>query len=87
MPATMELLNRVLQSTELTNGEKLLLKWQFRLNEGSFDYLLMTAISHADERNSIRLERGFPQEVAAMRRWHQGTLAEDFNRLAGVKIC
>lgn len=82
--ATIEEINRFLDSPMWSDQAKAVIKWQFRLL-GDFHTALWQAIAHADERNLSRLERGFPVEVQGYRAWAHGNLAKQL-RTAGLDI-
>lgn len=50
---------------------RFIIAWQFPTQNphGSFATALTVAISHADDEQLDRLARGYPEEVAAIRRW------------------
>lgn len=70
---TFEVIERILQSDFFTNGEKEYVKLQFGMSDG-FYAALWEAIAHADDENLARLEKGFPEEVAAFRTFKSGDL-------------
>lgn len=70
----------ILAGSEYTDGEKRLLEWQLGRASG-FVKSLFDTIARADEQNRALLARGFGQEVAAMYRWHNGTLADDWRKI------
>lgn len=52
----------------INRGEKRLYEWQFGLS-GHFFKNLFDAIANADLRNLEKLEKGFPEEVEAYRKF------------------
>ena len=62
------LISHILASDEWTEGEKSVVKWQYRLH-GDFKTALWTAIIRADESNLRCLGKGFPDEVAGYMAW------------------
>ena len=48
----------------LTEGEKFIVKWQFRML-GHFNTALIDTIARADIINRAKLAQGFPEEVQA----------------------
>jgi hypothetical protein len=63
-----------LNSDEFTEGQKAIIKWQFKMH-GNFLTALFEAICRADPQNLARLELGFPVEVGGFKDWNNG---EDF---------
>lgn len=55
---------------EITEAEWQLIFWQ-RGTAGSFTKALFTAATHADSTNLYRLEKGFPDLIAAFRNYSQ----------------
>lgn len=55
---------------KLNEGERQLVKWQYRL-QGDFYDALWSAISRADSGNLARLALAFPSDVEAYRRFSQ----------------
>ena len=55
-------------SSDLTEEEKIIYDWQYRLDEG-FSRALMGAVSKADGGNLDRLSKGFPVHVKAYERF------------------
>jgi len=74
----------MLSSSNWTNAEKLVIKWQFRLL-GDFCQALFQAIALADDDNLELLSRVFPDEVAGYKAWTCGDLATRL-RDAGLDI-
>lgn len=74
----------ILFSPEWTEGEKWIVKFQFRLL-GGFGTALANAICAADENNLDRLALGFPEEVSGYRAWVYGDLRIRLNA-AGLEI-
>lgn len=56
---------------EVTDAERLIIKWQYGLT-GDFETALWEAIIRADEDNLQRLAIGFPDHVAAYGAWAFG---------------
>ena len=73
-----------LLSESATVHEQLVLKWQFGLY-GSFYTALWQAMTLADPENLLRLEKGFPEQVAALKEWRYGTMAARL-QLAGLPV-
>ncbi len=71
-----------LESGDWTEGEKFVLKWQWRLNGGFYTSLIET-MCRADDENLRRLRAGFPSLADAIRSWKHGDLAVRF-REAGL---
>jgi len=67
-----------------TDGERSYLKFQFRMS-GGFWTQMWEAMHRADPENLARLSLAFPEEVAALRAWRVGDLAQRFER-AGVMM-
>ena len=84
MPATQAELGRFLHDEpKITEQEKLVIQWQFRLC-GSFYTALWNAIKQADEENLDRLALGFPDHVAGFRAWAYSdpySMAEKFRKM------
>ena len=77
-------MNRVLDGDQFTAGEKWVVRWQYSLF-GDFNKALANAIIRADERNLIRLRKGFPDEVDGFLAWNRGDLAPRL-REAGLDL-
>src|ERR1044072_4376292 len=76
-------LKKIMDSPDLTPGEKkYILDWQYHMG-GSFSQALFMAIDRADEHNLRRLELGFPEEVHSFKAWSRGALRERASRIAG----
>lgn len=74
---------KIMDSPELTVGEKLYIKdWQYHLG-GSFSTALWQAIGKADESNLLKLALGFPDEVQGFLSWTRGDLYQRANKIAG----
>lgn len=84
MPATLEQVGKILGSDMFDEGEKWVVKWQFRLL-GDFETALAQAIIKADDKNLARLALGFPTQIDGFRRWAYGTLGDKL-RAAGLNI-
>ena len=55
----------------MTPGESFLLKWQYRwFDAGDFAEAFVRAASLADDKNAARLAAGFPEEMAALKRFY-----------------
>ena len=67
---------RVLGTGVLSPTEEIILKWQHGFFGGFFE-MLITAIAYADNDNAERLERGFPEEVRAIRLFRTTWIAEN----------
>lgn len=67
---------RALGTGVLSSTEEIILKWQHNFYGGFFE-MLMTVIAHADNDNAERLERGFPEEVRAIRLFRTTWIAEN----------
>lgn len=78
-------LETLLQSPELTEGEKNLLRWQYRLHgEGSFQEGLWKVIARADSTNIGKLARAFPEELTAYVHFaHTGEFKRKCYRILG----
>ena len=61
-------------------SERAVVQWQARLH-GQFYTALWEALASADDKNLARLEKGFPDEVAGLRSWRFGDLAERLRQL------
>ena len=64
-----------LDSDDWTEGEKFVLKWQWRQN-GSFYTSLIETMCRADDENLGRLAMGFPSLALAIADWKTGDLAK-----------
>ncbi len=62
-------------SDKFTDGERWIIKWQFRLL-GDFETALVGAIARADEGNLYKLRLGFPMQVEAYLEWTRGNMAQ-----------
>lgn len=79
-------LQKLRDSTLLTQGEKdYLLDYQYHL-AGDFHKALWEAIHRADEENLRRLNLGFPGEVHGFLAWTRGDLFERASRIAGGNV-
>ena len=77
----------ILNSDEYSDGEKDVLKWQFKFL-GHFKTALFDCIKRADENNLDKLEMGFPEQVKAFRAWAFGepySLSQKF-RATGLDV-
>lgn len=55
----------------LTEGERFIFNWQYRLeDENSFKGLLAKLLSKADSNNLRKISQGFPDEANAMYNFH-----------------
>lgn len=72
-----------LESDEWTEGEKMILRWQYR-ELGGFWTHFFEALCRADDVNLDHLHRAFPSVVDAMRSWRYGDLGE---RLRDADLC
>ena len=79
-----EKIREILCSSDWTEGEKEVVKWQFGML-GGFKNTLWNAICTADEDNLERISRGFPTEVEGYTAWTTGNLAYRL-REAGLLI-
>ena len=70
----------LLISDQLSESEKWVVKWQLGLL-GDFQEALAVAITRADDNNLMALSLGFPEQVAGLRAWRQGGLAEKLRRM------
>jgi len=84
MPATIEEIRVILQSSEFSEAEKEVVKWQFNLL-GNFHAQLWRLIASADDDNLELIEKGFPMQVYGYRLWAIGDLAQRLRR-AGLQI-
>lgn len=76
-------LQKIIESPDLTEGEKLYIKdCQYRMG-GSFSRALWTLIGLADEHNLARLCLVFPNEVQGFIAWTRGDLHERASLIAG----
>lgn len=80
MPATMQEVGAILRSEDLTEGEKIIVKWQFRIL-GDFQTALMEAIGRADDDNLERISRGFPDHVSGFMAWSRGGLGQRLRKM------
>ncbi len=79
-------LQKIMESTELTQGEKdYIFDKQFH-HAGHFMTAIWEAIAKADEGNLYRLSKGFPEEVDAYLAWTRGDLHERASRIAGGTV-
>jgi len=76
-------IRKILESPAFTEGEKWVVKWQFRLL-GDFQTSLAEAISKADDDNLKRIALGFPDQVQGFLGWNRGDLATRL-RAAGLE--
>lgn len=74
----------ILESGQLTDPEKWVVKWQFRLL-GDFQTALAAAIARADDNNLMSLSLGFPEQVAGFRAWTHGDLGRRLRAL-GLEV-
>lgn len=79
-------LRKIMDSTELTQGEKAYIFDKQYHHAGHFMAAIWEAISRADEHNLFRLRLGFPQEVDAYLEWTRGDLHERASRIAGGSV-
>ncbi len=70
----------VMNSTELTDSERLIARWQFGLL-GDFQTSLFYCIARADDNNLMALSLGFPEQVTGFREWKTGNLAAKLRSL------
>jgi hypothetical protein len=84
MPATFQQLHEFLTSPDWTYGEKMIIRWQFRML-GDFETPLLEAIALADAGNLMSLRMGFPEIVDAYLAWTVGPLGDRF-RAAGLQL-
>jgi len=83
---TREALDKLMESKELTDGEKIYIKdCQFHLG-GSFSNALFEAIARADNENLNKLASGFPQEVQGFLAWARGNLHARASKIAGCDL-
>ena len=80
-----EQVKNILDSSELTNAEKEIVRWQFEL-QGSFNHRLFETIASADTLNKAALALAYPEYVEAMIAWQQRDLAQRINRIADYTI-
>ena len=87
MPATREQIRAVLCSPEFTDGEKYVVRMQYRhaIPAGNFEEKLWDLMCAADEDNLTLLGKAFPAEVHAMLSWRYGQLGTRI-RKAGLDI-
>lgn len=77
-------LAELLDSQDLTEPEKHVIRWQFgRL--GDFQGSLMHTIARADDENMRRLACSFPLQVSAFAAWTKGGLGEKLRGM-GLEI-
>jgi len=76
-------IRKILESPAFTEGEKWVVKWQFRLL-GDFQTSLAVAIATADDENLAKLALGFPEQVQGFLGWNRGDLATRL-RAAGLE--
>ena len=62
-----------LSSNDWTDGEKTILRWQYR-DLGGFWTAFMEAAMRADDANLEHLSRAFPSAIEAVRSWKFGDL-------------
>ena len=67
----------MLAGDDWTEGEKFVLRWQFR-ELGHFWTHMFEAFVRADHENLDHLARAFPEVVAAVRSWREGDLGDRF---------
>ncbi len=79
-------LQKIMESTELTQGEKDYIFDKQYHHAGHFMTAIWEAIGRADEFNLGRLHLGFPQEVDAYLAWTRGDLHERASRIAGGTV-
>jgi hypothetical protein len=82
--ANMDKIRDILKSSDFSESDKSVVKWQFHI-QGDFLNALWNAIILADEDNLERLGRGFPIQVEGFLAWHSGNLAYRL-RQAGLDI-
>lgn len=79
-------LQRIMESQELTQGEKeYIFDWQYHMG-GSFSQALWLAISKADGHNIELLRLGFPAQVQGYEAWSQGDLYQRASKIAGGDV-
>lgn len=84
MPEAMRFVGDYLTSSDWSESEKWVIKWQYGLL-GDFGEALANAISRADELNLFRLTLGFETEVIGFIAWSRGDPAQRL-RAAGLDI-
>ncbi len=76
-------LRKIMDSPDLTPGEKkYIFDWQYH-HGGHFSHALFAAIARADESNLYKLSLGFPEEVQGFKAWTRGDLHERASKIAG----
>lgn len=76
-------LRKIMDSTELSVGEKdYIFNYQYHMG-GSFTQALYEAISRADEGNLHKLSLGFATQVQGFLAWTRGDLHERASAIAG----
>jgi hypothetical protein len=80
----MRTVGQFLESSDWNDGEKWVIKWQFRLL-GDFETALAEALCRADEDNLIKLSLGFPSQVQGFLSWNRRGLGQRL-REAGLDI-
>jgi hypothetical protein len=71
--------------SDITDEEKLVIKWQFQ-RCGDFETALWGAIIKADENNLARLALGYPQHVRAFQSWAFGKPYSMGEKLRGLGL-
>lgn len=79
-------LKKIMESAELTQGEKDYIFDNQYHHAGHFMTAIWEAIARADENNLRRLRMGFPEEVDAYLAWARGDLHERASRIAGGDV-
>src|SRR5690348_14231699 len=85
--ATREQIRQVLTSPDFTEGEKFVIRMQFRhaIQAGNFEEKLWELLCAADGDNLIRIAIAFPVEAQAFDGWAHGDLGNRI-RAAGCPI-
>lgn len=79
-------LKKIMESQELTSGEKkYIFEWQYHFG-GHFSHALFEAIARADIYNRAKLALGFPEEVQGYVAWTEGDLYVRASRIAGGDV-
>lgn len=77
-------IGELLESPDWTDGEKLVIQWQFRLL-GSFHTKLFELLASADLENLARLSLAYPEAAGGYQAWIYGDLGERL-RKAGLPV-
>lgn len=70
------IVGRMMHDASFLPMERKLVLWQLSLETSSFRITLWQVLFRADSENLARIEKGFPDEVAALRAWLHGDLAQ-----------